>query len=86
MKYEEILQELEEVGLNEKFTSDFENNASKGLLKKLKETNKINSTGSLIRHLIHCFEFKSENWEYWQKVLIYFMTPDFVKDKNKLPL
>lgn len=85
MTYEEILKELEEVNLKEKFTYDFEKNVSKGLLKKLKETDKINSTGSLIRHLIHCFEFKSENWEYWRDVLHYFMTPDFVKDKNKLP-
>ena len=85
MSYEEILKELEEVNLKEKFTSDFEKLASNGYLKLVKKSNKINSTGSLLRSLISFYEYKSEKWNYWQQVLIYFMNPIFARKLETLP-
>ncbi len=84
MTYKEILIELEAVNLSFKFTADFESNCTKQFLDKIKLTDKIYSTSSLLRCLISFYEFKSEKWEFWKNVLHYFMMPDFLKDKNKL--
>lgn len=85
MRYEEILKEFEAVDLKQKFTADFENKCSINLLNKIKKTDKIHSVGSILRLLISFYEYKSEKWEFWKNVLHYFIMPDFVKDKNKLP-
>lgn len=85
MTYEEILKELDEVNLKEKFTSEFESFISEKLLSMFKESNKIHSTGSLLRSLIHYYEYKSEKWQYWVDVLHYFMTPEFARKENQLP-
>jgi len=84
MNYEEILKELEAVGLKNKFTDEFESKCNKSLLDKIKSSDKIYSTGSLLRFLIRFYEYKSEKWEFWKNVLHYFMTPDFVKDKKQI--
>lgn len=80
--YDEVLIELDSVGVKSKFIIEFEICQSEEFLKMLKETNKISSPGSLIRSLIKKFEAESINWLFWQKVLIYFMTPDFCRVKN----
>ena len=85
MTYNEILNELQEVNLKDKFISEYENYANPKLLVMLKETDQIHSTGRLIRMLLKKWENESEKWLYWQKVLIYFMTPTFARDKNNLP-
>lgn len=84
MRYEEILKEIESVNLKEKFIADFESNCTETFLGKIKKTDKINSTASLLRILIKFYEYRSEDWEFWKNVLNYFMMPDFVKDKIKL--
>lgn len=85
MTYNQILKELAVVNLKKKFTTDFENYVDKSLLNKLKDTNKIYSTGAIIRTLISYLEYNSKKWEYWTKILNYFMTPVFARDLNKLP-
>ena len=84
MRYEEILKELEEVNLKEKFTSVYEGFVSDSFLERLRNTDKIHSTGSLIRSLLIFFENESEDWIYWQKILVYFMTPKFARKENQL--
>ena len=84
MRYEEILKELEEVNLKEKFTSVYEGFVSDSFLERLRNTDKIHSTGSLIRSLLIFFENESEEWLYWQKVLFYFLTPKFARKENQL--
>lgn len=79
MTYEEILKELEEVDLKEKFASSYEGFINKDLLERLKSTDKIYSTGSMIRSLMIFYINESEDWIYWQKILIYFMTPKFTR-------
>lgn len=84
MTYEEILKELEEVNLKEKFTSEFESFIDAKLLSMIKETDKIHSVGSLIRLLMNKWENESKQWLYWQKVLVYFMTPEFARKEVEL--
>jgi hypothetical protein len=84
MSYEEILKELEEVNLKDKFTSVYEGFVSDSFLERLRNTDKIHSTGSLIRSLLIFFENESEDWIYWQKILVYFMTPKFARKENQL--
>lgn len=86
MNYNEILKELDAVNLKNKFTADFEQIISKNFLKRIKKTNKIHSTGSLLRELISNLENNSKKWDYWVLVLNYFMTPVFARDLNKLPI
>ena len=85
MTYKEILKELSEVNLENEFAYEFEKSITDSLLFKIKNTNKIYSTASLIRALLTKYNVDSEKWIYWQKVLLYFMAPYFVKDKNNLP-
>jgi hypothetical protein len=85
MNYDEILKELQEVNLKDKFISEFEDYVNPELLDMIKKNNKIKSTASLIRTLLKKWENESEEWLYWQKVLFYFMTPRFARDKNNLP-
>ena len=85
MTYKEILKELEEVNLKEKFISEFESFISPELLSMLQMADKLNSTGSLIRILIKKWKNESSEWLYWQKVLFYFMTPKFARNENQLP-
>lgn len=85
MTYEECLNELSLIGLKDKFEKDFENTFDQYFLQKLKEFNKINSVGSLIRTAMSNIEAFSEKWEYWRLVLIYYLTPEFERDKTKLP-
>jgi hypothetical protein len=85
MRYNEILSELQEVNLKEKFISKFEDYVNLELLDMIKKTDKIKSTASLIRTLLKKWENESEEWLYWQKALFYFMTPRFARDKNNLP-
>lgn len=85
MTYNQILKELAVVNLKNKFTTDFENYVEKDLLNKLKDTNKIHSTGSILRTLISYLKVDDKNYEYWVQVLKYFMTPIFARDFNKLP-
>jgi len=85
MTYEECLNELNLVGLKDKFEKDFENTFDQCFLQKLKEFDKINSVGSLIRTAMSEIEVFSEKWEYWKLVLVYYLTPIFERDKNKLP-
>ena len=84
MSYEEILKELEEVNLKDKFTSVYEGFVSDSFLERLRNTDKIHSTESPIRSLLIFFENESEEWLYWQKVLFYFMTPVFERKENQL--
>lgn len=85
MTYQEILKELKEVDLKEKFTSSYEGFVSNEFLEKLRNTDKIHSTGSLIRSLMIFYVNESKEWIYWQKVLFYFMTPKFARKQNQLP-
>lgn len=85
MTYEEILKELDEVNLKDKFTSIYETNTSENLLKMVKETDRLGGTGTLIRFLMDFLENESEEWLYWQKVLFYFITPKFARKKTQLP-
>lgn len=85
MTYNEILNELQEVNLKDKFVSEYENFESPTLLIMLKETDKISSTANLIRSLMKKWEIETENWIYWQKVMFYFMTPVFARKENQLP-
>ena len=85
MTYQDILKELEEVDLKEKFTSSYEEFVSNEFLEKLNTTDKIHSTGSLIRSLMIFYVNESKDWIYWQKVLFYFMTPVFARKENQLP-
>ncbi len=85
MTYKDILKELKEVGLKEKFTSSYEGFVSKEFLDKLRNTDKIHSTGSLIRSLMMFYINESKEWIYWQKILFYFMTPKFARKENQLP-
>lgn len=85
MTYEECLNELDLIRLKDKFVRDFEDTFDQCFLQKLKEFNKINSVGSLIRTAMKNIEVYSEKWEYWKLVLIYYLTPEFERDKNKLP-
>ena len=82
MRYSEILNELDEVNLKDKFTSIYETNTSETILKMVKETNKLGGTGTLIRFLMDFLENESEEWLYWQKVLFYFITPKFSRRRN----
>lgn len=85
MTYKQVLSELDAVGLKNKFTESFENLISNELLFKFKNTNKMHSVGSLIRVFLGKLEIESKEWIYWQKVLIYFMQPLFVRDIKELP-
>lgn len=85
MTYNEILIELQEVNLKDRFVSEYENFESSSFLKRLKETDKISSTANLIRSLMKKWEIETENWIYWQKVMFYFMTPVFARKENQLP-
>ena len=85
MTYKEILKELSEVNLENEFAYEFEKSITDSLLFKIKNTNKIYSTASLIRALLTKYNVDSEKRIHWQKVLLYFMAPYFVKDKNNLP-
>ncbi len=82
MTYDEIVSELEEIGLKSEFVKEFEQSVSKKLLSMFKETDKINSVGNLIRSLMKQYENESERWLFWQKVLFYFITPKFARVKN----
>lgn len=82
MTYEEILKELEEVNLKDKFTSVFEDRISSELLKMIQKTDKIHSTGAMVRSLMKHFENESDEWLYWQKVFLYFITPVFKRELN----
>jgi len=86
MTYEEIILELTSVNLDKEFTDEFENYISSELLLLLKNTDKINSTGSLIRLLLKKWKPETEQWIYWHQVLFYFMNPDFAKTKEMLPI
>jgi len=86
MTYKEVLKELDEVNLKEKFTSEYEGFISDVLLHKVKETNKIASVGSLIRSLMIFYVNESKEWLFWQKALVYFMTPKFARNKKQLLL
>lgn len=85
MTYNQIISELNEIELGSDFDKEMRLLCRDTLLEKLQVSDRIHSTGSLIRHLISYYEYDSEKWLYWQKVLFYFMTPDFMKDKNTLP-
>ena len=82
MTYNQVLSDLKKVGLKAKFISEFEKHESQLLIKMFKETDKIHSTGALVRILMKHYENESEIWLYWQKVLFYFMTPQFARIKN----
>lgn len=86
MTYKEVLKELDEVNLKEKFTSEYEGFISDVLLVKVKETDKIHSAGSLIRSLLIFYINESEEWIYWQKVLVYFMTPKLARKEFSIYL
>ena len=85
MTYEDCLKKLDEIGFKDIFIKDFESVKSESLIKRVKKSNNIYSVGSLLRSLIHGLEYKSEKYIFWVQVLHYFMMPDFVKDKKKLP-
>lgn len=86
MTYEEIISELKSVNLDQEFTDEFESYISLELLDLLKNTDKINSVGSLIRLLLKKWSPETEKWIYWHKILFYFMNPDFAKTKEMLPI
>jgi len=81
MTYKQILKELNEVDLKKEFTSEFESFISAELLSMIKQSDKIHSVGSLIRMLLKKYEIESDIWLRWQKVLFYFMMPNFEKPK-----
>lgn len=86
MNYKEILSELKIIGFDEIFKKDIELNFSESFIKRLNETNKIHSPASLIRTLISQYEAGSEKWEFWRKVLVYYLNPVFVRTKEMLPI
>lgn len=82
MTYEEVLTELQEVDLKEKFASLYEGYTSESLLKMMKGTDRLHSTAGMIRGLMKYMTNESEEWLYWQKVLFYFMTPIFARKRD----
>ena len=82
MSYSEILNELNSIGLKDRFVSEYESVISEKLLSLVKNSNEIHSAGSMIRGLLSNYKHESETWVFWQKVLIYFMAPDFARVKN----
>jgi len=82
MTYNEILKELNDVDLKERFTSEFEKHIGVSLLKAVKKTDKLKSVGSMVKYLMTKYEQESEEWLFWQKVMFYFMTPSFARIKN----
>ncbi len=85
MTYNEILNELQEVNLKDKFVEEYEEYAGEKLLILLKESDKIKSTAGMVRSLIKKYENESTAWLYWQKVMFYFMTPVFARKEEQLP-
>ena len=79
MNYNQIISELADVDLKDKFVLEFESFASPELLVKMSTTDKIKSTASVIRFLMGKWDNESEQWLYWQKVLFYFITPKFAR-------
>lgn len=85
MTYTQILDELEEVGLREKFQTLFESLIRPTLLDKVKETDKLYSVTSVLRTMIEHLEDGSEECLYWLQVLYYFWTPKFAREHAQLP-
>lgn len=85
MTYKEVLADLKIIGYDEIFKQDIESNFSESFLERLNRTDRIHSPGSLIRTLISEHEAGSEKWEFWRKVFIYFINPEFVRKKEMLP-
>lgn len=84
MTYEQIKSELKEQDLESEFCSLFEVFVSESLLFRIKETDRIHSTASLIRNLISYLPLNSELYNYWTNVLQYFMHPAFARPKHIL--
>ena len=76
MTYQDILNQLEKNNHKVEFIEIFEKNVSISLLEKIKNTDKINCTASLIRHLITMLEYESEIYLKWQKILFYYLEPE----------
>lgn len=85
MTYLEILIELEQINLKNKFVLEFEKLTSPTLVLLIKANTKIYSSAAMIRSLMKHYEPESEKWLFWQKVLVYLMTPQFAR-KNNLQL
>lgn len=84
MTYNQILLELKQIGIDKAFKYEFESYVSKELLVMIKDTDKIKSTASLIKLLLKKFKTDTEEFVYWKKVFIYFMTPVFARNLNQL--
>jgi hypothetical protein len=80
MKYLEILNELRELNLDSLFDKELKQEAKESVYLRVRSTDKIYSTASLIRHLLRYYNYNSEKWLFWQEVLIYFMTPTFARE------
>lgn len=76
MTYQQILNQLEKNNHKEEFVEIFEKNISKSLFEKIKSTDKINCTASLVRYLITMLEYESEIYLKWQKILFYYLKPE----------
>lgn len=82
MTYDQIKKQLREQYLEEEFCSLFEILLSDGLLLKIKETEKIHSTASLIRSLISYLPLNSELYNYWVNIFNWYMHPEFARPKK----
>lgn len=84
MKYDDILNELKKHDLNGEFIKDIEKYLPKSLIDKIKKSENINSTASLIRILISHTVFKSDDYIFWVDILQYYIKPEFMRDEFNL--
>lgn len=84
MTYEEILTDLKKVGLKKRFVSEYESRESQVLLDMFKSTDKIHGTANLVRNLMRTYDVGTECYDFWKKVFLYYLTPEFVRNEKSL--
>jgi hypothetical protein len=79
MSYDECMNQLEPLGVKDKFKILFENTMSEDYMSLVKTNDKIKGVGWFIRDYMGHLEDFSKEWNYWRTVFFYLITPVFAR-------
>lgn len=84
MTYTEALDAFNEVNLRDRVKEKFESVCRPSLLEEVKEMDNISEPASLIRFILRLTDagFSTDEYVYWQKVFLYFITPECSRKRN----